>query len=491
MRCPMTTPDFPFWAGRFAAEYRRLRTTTGATLHQLEALFGHWVAPYRLAPTEDGDHCRKRLWNLRLVFWTFLWQVAQAGSSCREAIRQAQSLCHLLGQRLPPDENSPYCQAKAKLPMERLEEIHDAVVEEAEGAIASKDLWCGLPVRIVDATTVLAPDTPANQSAYPQHSSQKPGCGFPLLRLIGLFSLASGLFLTWASGPYQAHELALLQSLWEHLRPGELLLGDRGFGVWGTLAQCLSRSVHGVFRLRGHRRGDWRRGQRLSKNERLVHWRKPKIQPPYLSAAQWADLPEQITLRLVRVQISERGLRTRKLILVTTLLDASAYPPEALAQLYRLRWDMELSLRHLKTTLQMEQLSCKNPQTVQRELWMHFFIYNLVRRLMLEAARQSGVALQRISFAGALAATRRYGEALFQARTRRQGRALMAQLYRVLAQDLVPERAGRREPRAVKKRPKPYPRLSFLRCQFRPTLETSHRSHWKPQRNPPDFRPVN
>lgn len=196
--------------------------------------------------------------------------------------------------------------------MERLEETHDAVVDEAERAIASKDLWCGLPS--------------AGRRCYHRH------------------------------------------------RP---------------------------------RRGDWRRGKRLSKNERRVQWTKPKIQPLYLSAAQWAELPEQLTLRLVRIHVTEPGFRTRQVILATTLLDASAYPADALAQLYRLRWDMELSLRHLKTTLQMEQLSCKSPQTLQRELWMHFFIYNLVRRLMLEAARQSAVAVRAISFAGALAATRR------------------------------------------------------------------------------------
>jgi len=221
----MITPDFPLWAGGFAAQYRRLRTTTGAQLHQLQAIFGRWVGPYLLAQREDKAFSRDRGWNLHLVFWTFLWQVAQAGSACREAIRQAQSACRLLGRKAPPDENSPYCTARAKLPMETLEEIHRAVTGEAERAVASKDLWCGLRVRVVDATTLIAPDTPANQKAFPQSRKQKPGCGFPLLHLIGLFSLATGLFMAWATGSQHVQELVLLQQLWEHLTSGRSVAG--------------------------------------------------------------------------------------------------------------------------------------------------------------------------------------------------------------------------------------------------------------------------
>jgi hypothetical protein len=158
-------------------------------------------------------------------------------------------------------------------------------------------------------------------------------------------------------------------------------------------------------------------------------------------------------------------------------LDREKYPASALTELYRRRWDMELSLRHLKTTLQMEHLSCKTPNNLERELWMHFCIHNLVRRLMFESARQANAPLDRFSFAGALDAAVSYAETLRRARTRRQRLALLQELYRVLAADLVPDRPGRREPRAVKKRPKSYPRLTFHRRSFRAAQETIHRSH--------------
>jgi hypothetical protein len=304
---------------------------------------------------------------------------------------------------------------------------------------------------------------------------QKPGCGFPIIRLVGLLSLATGLLSAWATGHWQQHELTLFQLLWEHLAAGDVLLGDRGFCNWGLLAQCLQRQVHAVFRVKGACRSDFRRGKRLSRHERLVQWHKPRQRAATISAAEWALLPEVLTLRVVRCRIDQPGFRTCQILLVTTLLDSTQYPPAALSQLYYRRWAMELTLRNIKTTLQMDQLSCKNPANLEREIRMHFLVHNLVPRLMLEAARRHRVPLDRVSFAGSLATARRYGEALLQARSERRRRHLRDELLRVLAADLVPDRPGRREPRAVKRRPKPYPRLMRHRRRFR---EISHQNRY-------------
>lgn len=469
------TPDFPSLAGGFDAQLHRLRTTVGPTLHQFEALFGAFIPRWHLAQQDEHEHSRDRCWNLRLVFWTFLWQVAQAGASCREAIRQAQALCLTSGRRRPPATTSPYCQARGAIPSDRLDQIHNHLVSQAEGAIAAKDLWCGHRVLAVDGSTATAADTPENQKSFPQQSVQKRGCGFPIIRIVAFLSLATGLLTAWATGNWQQHELTLLQTLWDCLRPGDVLLGDRGFCTWGLLAQCLHSNVHAVFRVRGKLRSDFRRGQRLSRNERLVQWTKPTKAATTISAELWAALPEVVTLRLVRCRLDIPGFRTREVILVTTLLDSEKYSPAALGQLYYRRWAMELTLRNLKTTLQMEHLSCKTPENLDREIRMHFLVHNLVRHLMLQAARRYRVPLDRVSFAGALATARRYGEALLQARSERKRRALREELFRVLAEDLVPDRPGRREPRAVKRRPKPYPRLMRPRGKFR---EISHQNRY-------------
>ena len=279
----------------------------------------------------------------------------------------------------------------------------------------------------------------------------------------------------WSHGAYGQSELALLQHLWDTLRPGELLLGDRGFCAWGLLAQCQARQVHAVFRVRGSRRRDFRRGKRLSHDEREVHWAKPTQRPKTVTAEEWARLPDSLCLRLVRCRVNVRGFRTRQVILVTTLLDRDAYPLHALSELYVRRWEMELTLRHLKVTLQMDQLSCKTPQNLEREIRLHLLMHNLTRRVMLEAARRHHAPLSRLSFAGALAACRRCGEALLQARSQRQRRELLDALFQNIAADLVPNRPGRREPRAVKRRPKPYP---LLRCHRHKFKEIQHQNRY-------------
>ena len=470
----MITPDFPDWAGGFDHQLRKLRSTA-ATLHQFELLFAPWIPHWRLSQQDEGKHSRKRKWNLRLVFWTFLWQVAQAGASCREAIRQAQALCQNAGRPVPPDPDSPYCQARGGLPIERLQEVHDGLCTEADQAVATKDLWCGHRVFVADGSSVTAPDTPANQKAYPQQSVQKPGCGFPIIRLVALLSLATGMLVAWATGTWSQHEVGLLQTLWEHLRPGDVLIADRGFCNWALLAQCLQRELHAVFRVKGVRRRDFRQGKRLSRDERLVQWRKPAQRARTVDAKTWALLPEVLNLRLVRCRLALPGFRTRQVILVTTLLDPAKYPLEALSRLYFRRWAMELTLRNIKITLQMDQLSCKNPDNLEREIRIHFLVHNLVRRLMLESARRHHVPLERVSFAGALACARRYGEALLQVRSKRQRQQLMQELFAVVASDLVPDRPGRREPRAVKRRPKPYPRLMHHRHKW---LEIPHQNRY-------------
>ena len=461
------TPPLPGFSSLFSEQCQAVRALTSSALHQFEALFGPWLPLGCLSQAEDGPHSRQRRWPLRLVFWTFCWQIAQAGASCREAIRQAQALCLATGQPIPPDPTSPYSQARGALPLERLEQIHNAVVGEAEQAIGQGDLWQGHRVLVVDGTTVTAADTPANQRRFPQQSVQAPGCGMPILRIVALMSLATGMLMQWNVGPWRSSELGLLQALWDLFKPGDVLLGDRGFSTWGLLAQCLQRDLHAVFRVRGKLRKDFRRGRRLSKDERLVTWSKPSQRPRTIGKGEWKKLPDQLTLRLVRCAINIPGFRTRQVTLVTTLLDPDKYPPAALSRLYFRRWAMELTLRNLKTTLQMEHLSCKNPENLKREIHIHFLVHNLVRRLMLEAARRHQARLERISFAGSLAVARRYGEALLQARSKKQRSALSAELLRVIAADLVPDRPGRREPRAVKRRPKPYPRLMRHRSRFR------------------------
>ncbi len=466
------TPFFLPWRARLSAVRRALPggRSSQPILHQLQALFGRWLPAHTLSPTDQGPCSRQRQWPLRLTFWTFLAQVLSPGSSCRAAVRQAQAHARLEDRPVPADEDSAYCQARARLPLEFLHEAIQRVGCCLQQGLSEAQRWCGHVVKVLDATTLTADDTPANQKKFPQHPDQAPGCGFPLLRLVGLFCLASGALLGWNTGDYWQSEMALAATLWDLLAPGEVLLADRYYGCYRVLALVRARGADAVCRLHASRQADFRRGQRLGPMDRLITWSRPKELPAGLSLEQWLVFPVTLTVRLVRVRVEEKGFRTRVVTLVTTLLDPVKYPPSALAALYRRRWQVELTFRQIKIALEMQHLAVRTPAMIQRALAMHLLAYQLMRTLMQQAAQTWDVPLERISFQGAVDATRHFGEALLRARTKRGRTALVAELLRVLAADAVPERPGRCEPRLLKRRPKRFGRMAYSRWRYRRQL---------------------
>ncbi len=376
------------------------------------------------------------------------------------------------------DENtSAYCQARSRLVIEPLQRLRQAVANHGEKLLpTAQQLWYGLRPKVIDGTTLILPDTQQNQGAYPQSRSQKPGCGFPLLKLVGIFSLSSGMLLDYAKGNKHKHELNLLSRLLEHFKPGDLVLGDRGFCGYALIALLWRRGVPGVFRLHQRRSADLRRGRRLGAQDRLQIWTKPLAKPRYLPSRLWREVPSQLEVRVLRVRLNVPGYRSRSLLLATTLTDAKVYRSEELGLLYLRRWRIELWFRDIKTSMGMEALRCQSPAMVHKELEMFLIAYNLIRALGVEAAVRYEVPGDRISFKGTVDAAREYSVAISQARSEKKRKELVADLLRVLAADQVPERPGRREPRAVKRRPKPYPLLNKTRRKFK---EIPHRSNYR------------
>jgi hypothetical protein len=338
----------------------------------------------------------------------------------------------------------------------------------------AKDSWLfhGRSVKIPDGSTVIMPDTPRNQAAYPQPRSQAPGLGFPIARILVVFSLAVGTVLEAAVGPYQGKqtsELALMRTVIDQFRPGDIVLADRFFCSYWVIAALRARGVDVVMRLHQRRAADFRCGHRLGRDDHIVPWKKPEAIPDWMSRAEYEAMPPWLAIREVRVRVTDKTKRVRRLVIATTLTGAGTYPAGELGSLFRRRWDAELDLRSLKTHMHMEMLRTKSPEMVRKEIAAHLLAYNLIRGVMAEAARSEGIEPRRLSFKGAVHTVREF-EASHLYDPGRIERDLPL-LVRLIARKRVGDRPDRYEPRAVKRRPKPHPLLRMTRTRARSLIK--------------------
>jgi IS4 transposase len=470
----MHTPFFPAFRARLSALGGHAQRLRRQSLLDLDRLFGPWLPPGLLSQADEGANSRQRVYTIRRTFFGFLYQVLNPQCPCREIVRQIQALFALHRNGPVAAGTGGWCQARRRLPGDVLPRLRCAAAQAEKTA----RLWRGLRVKVVDGTSTTLPDTVKNPRAYPQPGGPKPGGGFPLVTRVGVFSLATGVLLDYAKGNPHPHELNLLHRLMDQFKAGDLVLADRGFNSYTLLALLLQRGAHSLFRLHQRRAADLSKGKRLGKNDRWLTWRKPWgwQRPRYLSQAVWKRIPDELSVRVVRFTLAVPGFRTQSVTLVTTLLDPAAYPAEELARLYARRWQIELWFRDLKTAMGMEALRCKSPPLAHKELEMFFIAYNLIRVVMAQAGALYDVPMERLSFKGSVDTLRQFGIALAQARSQKQQQQLTANLLKIIADDRVPERPGRREPRAVKRRPKPYQLLNRPRLLMK---EMQHRSKYR------------
>jgi Transposase DDE domain len=407
---------------------------------------------------------RDRLYTPWVTLGIFLSQILSEDQSCDDALEHFQKFRYDQGLPAVASKTTSYCEARQRLPEELLGDLVRRTGHAVQHQAPGDWLFHGRCVKIVDGSTVLMPDTPQNQAAYPQLDSQAPGLGFPIARLLVVFSLAVGTVLEATMGPYQGKqtgEQALLRQLLDRFQPGEIVLADRFHCSYWAIAALQARGVDVVLRLHQARVADFRRGSRLGREDHLVTWTKPAHVPGWMSRAEYEAMPETFTLREFRVRVRDRTKRVRELVIVTTLADPASYPAHELGGLFRRRWDAELYLRALKTQMQMEMLRTKSPAMVRKEVAVHLLAYNLIRGLMAEAARVMEASPRTLSFEGALHTVRSFEESHLYDPMWIE--ADLPRLLELIGQKRVDARPDRYEPRAVKRRPKPYPRLSMPR----------------------------
>ena len=451
----------------------------------LQSFLGHADLPFARALSEEaiqqafddegvvfGQDARS-VYTPALTLWAFLSQVLFKGEqrSCVAAVSRVVVLWVALGREPCSDNTGAYCRARAKLPVVVLHRLTLQVAERCEEQLPGAWLWKGRHVHLVDGTTVSMPDTPANQADYPQPTSQEPGLGFPLARMVVLFSLASAMVDDMAIGPYagkETGETALLREVWDRFGPGDILLADRYYCSYFMIALLMERGVDFVVRLHQLRTADFRRGRRLGKGDHVVAWKRPQ-RPTWMDAETYRRMPKTIEVREIEVRVDQPGFRVESLVVVTTLVDARKYTKADLAELYHKRWLVELDIRAIKCSLGMDVLRCKTPEMARRELRSGLLAYNLIRKTILEAARRQGIGPRQMSFTAAMQKIAASYQTLVLMDEETAAKLIDVQLIHLAGQE-VGNRPDRIEPRAVKRRPKPHALLTKPRAEARADL---------------------
>ena len=407
------------------------------------------------------DH-RERLFPPTETLSMFLAQAMSADRSCQNVVNQTATYRLLNSLPLCSTDTGGYCRSRKRLPISMVSTLCRHTGHLISNQVTTHWQWRNRPVRLVDGTTIVMPDTPKNQATYPQLSSQKPGLGFPICRLVGLICLGSGALLDMAMSPVKGKgndEQTLLRSTLDKLDGGDILLGDAFYATYFLFCALYDKDVDAVFEQHGSRRltADFRKGTRLGAKDHIIEISKPKQPPFWMSDEAYRQAPNTLQVRECRV-----GGK----ILVTTLLCHKKTSKHDLKQLYRKRWHVELDLRNIKTTLGMEMVSCKSPEMVQKEIWVYLLAYNLIRMLMVQSALLSDISPRQISFKH----TVQLWIAWQQTNSHGVDQSCFNGLLILISQNKVGNRPGRLEPRAVKRRPKPIALLVTTREEARANI---------------------
>ncbi len=473
------TPDFPQFIKRLAPMGLRLaphtlRKLRHATLGQIEQRLAGFLPASGLQNNPTKDHSRERIYPLHRVFWCWLWQILQCNTACREVVRQVQILFCLHGQSID-EGTSAYCQSRSKIPLALLRKWVSSSAQAARKLVPSPTFLQARPLKAVDGSSVRLADTSKNQQQFPQPHSQHPGAGFPVMKIVAFFCVASGSLLACVTGNRFQSEVSLAAQLFGSLSGGDVLVTDRGFGSFVLAALLQTLGIDLIARVPTRiRRIDFRKGQRLASKDALFVWKKSKRRSPWMPLEQWLAIPQTLTVRVLRVRVSLPGLRVHTVTLMTTLLDPKLYPAKEIAEAYRLRWRQEMCFDDLKTTLHMAHLKSKTPLMAQKELCMFLIAHNLIRCLMVQAATHAQIKIEQISFKGTLDAFRQCSQGMAQAKSKAKRESLWEEFKRIVAADSLPHRPGRREPRAVKRVTK-YPKLSCHRRRFKDRMSRNKR----------------
>src|SRR3954447_22621834 len=425
------------------------------------------------ALNEHGVKYRDRVFGPVTTLWGFLSQVLRDDHSCRDAV--SRIIAHRAASGLPAcsPNTASYCNARGRVATGVLRTLTQRTARELQAGAADEWKWKGRSVFLADGSHVSMPDTPENQAVYPQPPTQQPGLGFPLARVVVLLSLATGACHDLAMAPYEGKgtgETTLLREMYGALRPGDVILADALFDNYFLICELRDRGIDVVVRAQYQRVGSQALESRP--DGEILLWRRPN-KPRGMTGQQYRRYPETLLMRQLAVDARDKNNRAEQFHVVTTILGASIDGGQ-FGDLYERRWEGEVDIRSIKSTMQMDVLRCKTPEMVRKEIWAHLLAYNLLRTVMAVAAGENGLEPRQVSFKGAKQAVTAFAPKIEAARPADRP-ALIDALLVVIAYHRVGDRPGRWEPRARKRRPKPGARLTQPRAE---TKLPENRSKW-------------
>jgi hypothetical protein len=405
----------------------------------------------------DQTSRRKRVYTVSTTLSLFVQQVLVKDRGCKEVVallnrkRQEQQL------RQVSTNTTSYCDARARIPLSLIKTLFERTARMASGKLAGDQLWCGRRVLLVDGLVVSAPDTPENQEVYPQSQSQKPGMGFPQIRMCAAICLATGVVAELQYSPVvgkKTGEATLFRKMFSNFKRGDLVVADSLFECFRDLATLKAKGVDMICDKNGTRESPFK-GRCKVIEETLKVLPRPDFNKSRFTKEEWEALPTTLTVRMIRCKVSGRK---SELTLVTTLLDSEVYPAAEIVKLYKLRWECELDIRSIKSVMGMSWLSCHTPEMLERELMVYILAYNVIRVTMCDAAKIGGHLPRELSFKSAKDSWLLFGQGEREPNN-------YAWLLWSIADAPLRKRPGRNEPRKIKRRSGKYERLKMPRAK--------------------------
>lgn len=400
-----------------------------------------------------------------ITLWAFLSQVINDHQTLEAAVARVIAFHVTKGKKAPSSNTAAFSKARSRLPEEIISNLVKDSAEKMEENIPNDWLWNSLHLKLVDGSTVSMPDTPENQALYPQPDSQKKGIGFPIARIVVVISCVTGAVLDLAIGPYsgkESGEHALLRQMIDVFKPGDVALGDAYYASFFLIAMLMKKGVKFIFPQHSARNSDFRRGEKLGKKDHVVKWIKPK-KPEWMDQETYDNFQNELEIREAVIRSEKKGFRIKERILVTNFLNPTEVSRNNLSNLYSYRWWIELDIRTIKQTMHMGILKGKTPEMVRKEIWIHLLAYNLIRKIMAEAAYAHNKKPRELSFTLAIHLIEAFRVSGILAKNHEED---YAELLKAIARRTICNRPGRQEPRVVKRRPKAFPRMQKPRYLY-------------------------